>query len=55
LLENGRSHRCLTIAGGSDAENGVAVQYACDTKAAREWEMRLVAGPARADRYRPSA
>ena len=55
LLENGRSHRCLTIAGGSDAENGVAVQYACDARTARQWELRLVAGPALEDRYRPSA
>ena len=55
LLENGRSHRCLTIAGGSDAENGVAVQYACDAEPSRRWEMRLVAGPALEDRYRPSA
>jgi hypothetical protein len=55
LLENGRSHRCLTIAGGSDAEDGVAVQYACDAKTARQWEMRLVAGPALENRYRPSA
>ena len=55
LLENGRSHRCLTIAGGSDAENGVAVQYACDAEASRRWEMRLVAGPALEGRYRPSA
>jgi len=55
VLKNGRSHRCLTIAGGSDAENGVAVQYACDTNRSRRWEMRLVAGPALEDRYRPSA
>lgn len=46
LLENGLSHRCLTIAGGSAAENGVAVQYACDGAASRRWSMRLVAGPA---------
>ncbi len=55
LLENAHSHRCLTIAGGSNAENGVAVQYACDTEASRRWELRLVAGPAPAERYRPSA
>jgi len=55
LLENGRSRRCLTIAGGADAENGVAVQYACDAEASRRWEIRLVAGPALEARYRPSA
>ncbi len=54
-LENGRSGRCLTIAGGSDAENGVAVQYTCDTELSRRWSMRLVAGPAVEGRYRPQA
>jgi hypothetical protein len=46
MLENGRSHKCLTIAGGSAAENGVAVQYRCDTERSRRWSIRLVAGPA---------
>jgi hypothetical protein len=46
LLQNGRSHKCLTIAGGSAAENGVAVQYNCDTERSRRWSIRLVAGPA---------
>ena len=54
-LENGRSHRCLTVAGGSDAENGVAVQYACDAEDSRRWSMRLVAGPVLQGRYRPLA
>ncbi|WP_433291189.1 RICIN domain-containing protein [Actinoplanes sp. CA-030573] len=46
LLENGRSHRCLTIAGGSVAAGGVAVQYACDQQRSRQWSVRIVAGPA---------
>jgi len=46
LIENGRSKKCLTIAGGAGAENGVAVQYGCDGERSRRWSMRLVAGPA---------
>ncbi|HEX5199001.1 MAG TPA: RICIN domain-containing protein [Actinoplanes sp.] len=46
LIENGRSGKCLTIAGGVAAENAVAVQYGCDDEQSRRWSMRLVAGPA---------
>jgi ricin-type beta-trefoil lectin protein len=50
LLQNGRSGKCLTIAGGTTAENGVAVQYGCDAEQSRRWSMRLVAGAALAER-----
>jgi hypothetical protein len=46
LIENGRSGKCLTIAGGASAENGVAVQYECDGEQSRRWSIRLAAGPA---------
>jgi hypothetical protein len=45
LVVNARSRKCLTIAGGSAAENGVAVQYACDQNLSRRWTVRIVAGP----------
>lgn len=44
LLVNAHSRKCLTIAGGSDAENGVAVQYECDQSLSRRWTVRIVAG-----------
>jgi hypothetical protein len=49
LLVNAHSHKCLTIAGGSDAENGMAVQYDCDRNLSRRWAVRVVAGPVLGD------
>jgi cytolethal distending toxin subunit A len=50
LLENVRSQKCLTIAGGASTENGVAVQYTCDDEKSRRWSLRLVAGATLQDR-----
>jgi hypothetical protein len=44
-LANAHSGKCLTIAGGGVAENGVAVQYVCDRERSRRWTVRLIAGP----------
>jgi cytolethal distending toxin subunit A len=50
LLENVHSQKCLTIAGGANTQNGVAVQYTCDDQQSRRWSMRLVAGATLQDR-----
>jgi Ricin-type beta-trefoil lectin domain-like len=43
-LVNVNSGRCLTIAGGSTANNAAAVQFACDTHPSRRWTIVDAAG-----------
>ncbi|MDW5325049.1 RICIN domain-containing protein [Plantactinospora sp. KLBMP9567] len=43
-IVNANSELCLTINGGSTADNGVAVQFDCDYHDARFWYRRNVGG-----------
>ena len=38
-IENEKSGKCLTIAGGGREDNGLAVQYACNSEASRSWSL----------------
>lgn len=38
-IENEKSGKCLTITGGGREDNGLAVQYSCDSQLSRNWSF----------------
>ena len=56
LLINGKTGKCLTIAGGtSPANNLTAVQFDCDGDLSRTWLLKDVGGAFRSRMRRPTS
>ena len=45
-IQNTKTHKCLTIAGGTSTDNNVtAMQFDCDADLSQAWNFRVIATP----------